>query len=65
MAVSYTPAKVHIFREACKQFCKYVNGTLTINQFNSDVNGDGVIDIADAVMIVNYIVGKLGTQSRE
>ena len=43
----------------------YVNGTLTINQFNGDVNGDGVIDIADAVMIVNYIVGKLGTQSRE
>ena len=26
-----------------------------------DVNGDGIIDIADAVCIVNYVVGKPNT----
>ena len=30
-----------------------------------DVNGDGAVDIADAVKIVNFVVGKVETLSRE
>ena len=33
--------------------------TETINIIKGDVDGDGVIDIADAVRIVNFIVGKI------
>jgi hypothetical protein len=29
-----------------------------------DVNGDGDVDIADAVTIVNYVVGKIDALSR-
>ena len=30
-----------------------------------DMNGDGAVDIADAVKIVNFVVGKVETLSRE
>ena len=43
-----------------------VKSTLTIKSFMlGDVNGDGVVDIADAVRIVNLIVGKIDALSRE
>lgn len=32
---------------------------------NADVNGDGIVDIADAVKIVNFVVGKVETLSRK
>ena len=39
----------------------YVNGVLTVEMTPGDVNGDGDVDIADAVCIVNHIVGKPNT----
>ena len=36
-------------------------GRLNIGQLNGDVNGDGDVDIADAVCIVNHVVGKPNT----
>ena len=36
----------------------YVNGVLTVEMTPGDVNADGDVDIADAVCIVNHIVGK-------
>jgi hypothetical protein len=32
---------------------------------NGDANGDGEVDIADAVHVVNYIVGKIHALSRQ
>ena len=36
----------------------YVNGTLTVTWILGDANGDGNVNISDAVAIVNYIMGK-------
>ena len=33
-------------------------------RFRGDVNGDGEVDIADAVKIVNLVVGKIDALSR-
>ena len=35
--------------------------TETINIIKGDVDGDGMVDIADAVHIVNFVVGKIST----
>ena len=39
----------------------YVNGVLTVEGVIGDANGDGKVDINDAVCIMNYLVGKLNT----
>ena len=38
---------------------------IDISGIKGDVNGDGVVDIADAVKIVNMVVGKVETLSRK
>ena len=38
-----------------------MNGVLTVEMTPGDVNADGDVDIADAVCIVNHIVGKPNT----
>jgi hypothetical protein len=37
----------------------------TKGTFKGDVNGDGDVDIADAVCVVNYVVGKSNTTFNE
>ena len=42
-----------------------ITGSFTKDIKKGDVNGDGAVDIADAVKIVNMVVGKVETLSRK
>ena len=42
-----------------------ITGSFTKDIKKGDVNGDGVVDIADAVKIVNLVVGKVEALSRK
>ena len=66
MALGNHPIKIEnpliVYSDATKPTVKPTLTTITIEDYmTGDVDGDGTIDLADAVLVINYYVGKTVT----